>query len=123
MRVRIPNTGSPGSSMSSKARRLFALLVIVGLGLTAYTAAQTKEPHPGQAPYDKNCKVCHGPEGEGNAGPTLVPFEMEFEELLIKVREGGGEMPPFSESRVSDDDVKLIAAYLKSLTPEEKPAK
>ena len=107
--------------MFSSSQRLSALLVIVGLALTAYTAAQSKEPHAGQAPYDKSCKVCHGPEGEGNAAPTLVPFEMEYEELLIKVREGGGEMPPFSENRVSDDDVKLIAAYLKSLTHEEKP--
>ena len=77
-----------------------------------------QEPHPGQAPYDRVCKVCHGPEGRGNQGPRLVPFEMEVDELLVRVREGGGEMPPISENRVSDDEVKQIAAYLKSLSEQ-----
>jgi mono/diheme cytochrome c family protein len=87
-----------------------ALTVIVG---------QEKD-HPGKASYDKVCRICHGPDGMGNQGPALVPFTMEPEELLVRVREGGGEMPPISANRVSDDDVKQIAAYLKSLTPPEK---
>lgn len=79
--------------------------------------ATPADDHPGQVTYDKTCKVCHGPEGQGNAGPALVPFELDDEELLAKVREGGGEMPPISERRLSDDDVKQIAAYLRSLKP------
>jgi len=43
---------------------------------------------------------------------------MEVDELLVRVREGGGEMPPISENRVSDDEVKQIAAYLKSLSEQ-----
>ncbi len=31
------------------------------------------------------------------------------------VREGGGQMPPISAERVSDDEVKQIVEYLKSL--------
>ena len=92
----------------------FAWLPLLGGGAAA------QEPHPGQAPYDRVCKVCHGPDGEGNAGPALVPFTMELEELLIKVREGGGEMPPISANRVSDEEVKQIAEYLISLTPENE---
>lgn len=42
---------------------------------------------------------------------------MEFEELIAKVREGGSEMPPISTTTVSDDEVKQIFAYLKSLSP------
>ena len=81
----------------------------------ASTAAD--DPPPGQVAYDRVCKVCHGPEGQGNAGPALVPFDMEVDELLAKVREGGGEMPPISANRLSDDEVKQIAAYLTSLSP------
>jgi mono/diheme cytochrome c family protein len=80
-------------------------------------ASPAQEPHPGQAPYDRICKMCHGPEGQGNAGPALVPFELDDEQLLAKVREGGGEMPPVSERRLSDDEVKQIAAYLRTLKP------
>jgi mono/diheme cytochrome c family protein len=85
-------------------------------------AVQAADPHPGQAPYDRVCKVCHGAEGIGNAGPRLVPFTMDLDELMVKVREGGGEMPPVSQNRLSDDEVKLIAAYLKSLGPPDAAA-
>ena len=88
------------------------VLLVFGLSLAA---GQEKEPS-GKVPYDRVCRVCHGDEGRGNAGPALVPFSMEPEELLIRVREGGGEMPPISENRLSDDDVKLIAAYLTLLS-------
>src|SRR5262245_25245810 len=83
---------------------------------TARTSSRADDPPPGQAAYDRVCKVCHGPEGQGNAGPALVPFQMEVDELIAKVREGGGEMPPISANRLSDDEVKQIAAYLTSLS-------
>ena len=92
-------------------------LAAAALAVASLVAAQTSTPHPGQTPYDRVCKVCHGPEGTGNAGPALVPFSMEAEELLTRVREGGGEMPPISANRVSDDEVTQIASYLRSLTP------
>jgi mono/diheme cytochrome c family protein len=94
-----------------------ALFCATFLVLLPVLVVAANEPHPGQAPYDKSCKVCHGPEGKGNAGPALVPFELDDEQLLARVREGGGEMPPFSERRVSDDEVKQIASYLRSLNP------
>ena len=105
--------------MPYAVRHLLPLLgVVVAASVTA-SAAQAEDPHPGQAPYDRVCRVCHGPEGKGNAAPRLVPFEMEIDELMARVREGGGEMPPISENRVSDDEVKAIAAYLMSLGPNQ----
>jgi mono/diheme cytochrome c family protein len=93
------------------------LVAVVCSAVVPLLVAKTDEPHPGQVPYDRACKVCHGAEGKGNAAPALVPFSMDVDELLIRVREGGGEMPPIAENRVNDDDVKQIAAYLTSLTP------
>jgi quinoprotein glucose dehydrogenase len=100
--------------------RLFAALVVF-LAPIVVVSGQV-EPHPGKAPYDRVCKTCHGDEGKGSAGPSLVPFTMEVEELMIRVREGGGEMPPISANRLSDDDLKQIAAYLKSLSPPNAAA-
>ena len=94
---------------------IVAALVCGGLSGTTVARAQSATP-AGQAPYDRVCKVCHGPEGKGNAAPALVPFDLDVEELLIRVRDGGGEMPPISASRVTDDEVSQIAAYLKALT-------
>jgi|GEM_PF-3519002 mono/diheme cytochrome c family protein len=100
----------------------FALIcaggIVSSLSAAVRPSARADDPPPGQVVYDRVCKVCHGPEGQGNAGPALVPFEMEVDELLAKVREGGGEMPPISANRVSDDEVKQIAAYLTSLSPK-----
>lgn len=93
------------------------VLLCGGLAATSGVGAfAVDDPPPGQVAYDRVCKVCHGPEGQGNAGPALVPFELEDEELLAKVREGGGEMPPISANRLSDDEVTQIAAYLRSLS-------
>ena len=95
-----------------------AALMCAGLFASTASAVRADDPPPGQVAYDRVCKVCHGPEGEGNAGPALVPFQMEVDELLAKVREGGGEMPPISANRLSDDEVKQIAGYLTSLSPK-----
>jgi len=108
--------------MPSVPRCVAALLAAALCASSSLVFSQSKEPHPGQAPFDRVCKVCHGEEGKGNAGPSLIPFEMDADELLIRVREGGGEMPPISANRVSDDEVKQIAAYLKALTAAQEPA-
>jgi mono/diheme cytochrome c family protein len=51
----------------------------------------------------------------------LVPFELEDDELLARIREGGGEMPSISSQRVTDAEVKQIAAYLRSLSAAGGP--
>ena len=97
-----------------------ALIVCLGVVLAAGAnfatgAPAQAQPPPGKVPFDRVCKVCHGEDAHGDAGPSLVPLEMEYEELIAKVREGGGEMPPVSKTTLSDDEVKQIFEYLKSL--------
>ena len=95
-----------------------ALIVLSGLGVVLSAAAgmaRQSDPPPGKVAFDKVCKTCHGEDARGDAGPRLVPLEIEYDELLAKVREGGGEMPPISTRTLSDDDVKQIFTYLKSL--------
>ena len=52
----------------------------------------------------------------GDAGPRLVPFSREYDELLGIVREGAGQMPPISARELSDEGVAQVLAYLKSLS-------
>jgi mono/diheme cytochrome c family protein len=80
--------------------------------------AQQDATHAGQLAFDRVCKVCHGPEGRGDAGPRLVPFTREYNELLGIVREGTGQMPPISARQLPDEGVAQIVAYLESLSPE-----
>jgi mono/diheme cytochrome c family protein len=95
-----------------------ALIVCLGVVIaTGAGMARQSDPPPGKITYDRVCKVCHGEDARGDAGPRLVPLDMEYDELIAKVREGGSEMPPISTTTVSDDDVRQILVYLKSLTP------
>ena len=110
--------------------RIYLLLTLLWLVPTSIIAAiaqdeSKKEPppaqgqdakHPGQVDFDRVCKVCHGPEARGDAGPRLVPFTREYEELLGIVREGAGQMPPISARELPDEGVARIVAYLKSLS-------
>jgi mono/diheme cytochrome c family protein len=94
------------------------LIVLLGFGVvlsTAVAMAGQSNPPPGKVAFDKVCRTCHGDDARGDAGPALVPLQIEYDELLAKVREGGGEMPPISTKTLSDDDVKQIFNYLKSL--------
>jgi mono/diheme cytochrome c family protein len=40
---------------------------------------------------------------------------MDYDELLAKVRQGGGEMPAVPKTKLTDDEVKQVLEYLKSL--------
>jgi mono/diheme cytochrome c family protein len=80
------------------------------------TAQQPEAPPPGQEDFDRVCKVCHGAEARGDAGPRLVPFTREYDELLAIVREGSGQMPPISARQLPDEGVARILAYLKFLS-------
>ena len=72
---------------------------------------------PGLAVYDKTCSRCHGPEGQEGKAPELIPFRWNYKQALDIVRHGGTcGMPAFPESELSDDEVKQIVDYLKTVS-------
>ena len=102
-------------------KRYLVAAIAAAAALGARTLAQELVPRQdappaGQAAFDRVCKTCHGPEARGDAGPRLVPFSREYEELLGIVREGVGQMPPISARELQDESVAQIAAYLRSLS-------
>ena len=71
---------------------------------------------PGLAVYDKTCSRCHGAKGQDGKAPTLVPFRWNYAQALDIVRHGGAcGMPAFTESELSDEALKQIVDYLKTL--------
>src|SRR6476646_7840077 len=79
---------------------------------------QEKTDHatmPGRSIYDDTCSRCHGPNGQDGKAPTLVPFRWTYAQAIDIIRHGGTcGMPAFSESDLSDEDVKQIVDYLKT---------
>ena len=101
--------------------RLFlpATLAMVLVGSLFWLGAAPRQAvgpeMPGRAVFDDTCSRCHGLEGVGGKGPRLIPFGWNYSQALDIVRHGGSGMPAFPESELSDEAVKQIVDYLKTL--------
>jgi mono/diheme cytochrome c family protein len=93
---------------------LLSLFSVLGL-MSAVVSTSQKETPPGKVAFERVCAMCHGDDAKGDQGPSLVPMTLEYDELLAKVRQGGGEMPAISKTKITDDEVKQVLEYLKSL--------
>ena len=70
---------------------------------------------------DFGCWACHGREGQGGvAGPRVGPDPIPFAVMTRYVRRPGGQMPPYTEQVVSDQNLADIYAFLRSL-PQPRP--
>src|SRR4051812_46914170 len=90
-------------------------LVLFGTLISAAVSAGQSQTPAGKAPFERVCAACHGEDAKGNQGPSLVPLNLEFDEFVAQVRNGGGEMKQISKSEMSDEEVKQVFAYVKSL--------
>ena len=96
------------------AKRVVFGCLVLAMSVGTWTIGRAAED-PGERVYDCNCKRCHGPEGRGARGPTLVPFNWSYEKALDLIRHPVCDMPPFPESDLSDEEVAKIVTYLKTM--------
>jgi mono/diheme cytochrome c family protein len=110
--------------MNQIGRVLLVPATLLGMTLLA-PSMWAADAAAGKAVFDKKCRVCHGPEGEGNPGMAKA-LKIEFKALgsadvqkmsdadLKKVITGGmGKMKPVSG--LSDADVDNVVAHLRTL--------
>ena len=64
--------------------------------------------------FDATCGDCH-PGGEADVGPSLIETSHTPARLRKQIREGSGKMRPFSEKRLSNDEMEAVLAYLASI--------
>ncbi|MCD0177350.1 cytochrome c [Deinococcus sp. 14RED07] len=80
----------------------------------------------GQTVYVGNCAACHGPNGQGQIGPSLVgedgPKNWTLAQFTATLREGktpdrqlSAAMPRYAETQISDEQVADLQAYIKTL--------
>jgi len=108
-------------------------------GADAETSASTQQPPPtspsdyvdvsyetGEELYNHYCFHCHS-EGDGKPGAAMLAQKHGEEKSIIKgrqdlpveyiktvIRDGLLEMPPFRFTEISDDQLELIAEYVRS---------
>jgi mono/diheme cytochrome c family protein len=94
------------------------LLAVVFTFLAA--APHALQAGSGKAAFDRTCAECHGAEGRGKGGaddaPSIVPMDKDYETLLALVREGGCKMPALSRDKITDDEVRQVLDYLRSVS-------
>lgn len=75
--------------------------------------ASTDVDH-GKEVFASFCDDCH-PDGGEDVGPSLIADPHSPPRLRQQIREGSGKMRPFSEKRLSNDDMEAVLAYLASI--------
>ena len=83
-------------------------------GLAEYVQSsfgETEQTATGEELYGELCAVCHGPGGEGGAGPPLGALALSDDELSTLIGEGRGSMPAFA-TQLSADTMDLVVEFL-----------
>jgi len=99
---------------------------ILAAVFSAASAAAPATAADGETPRDVfervGCWSCHGYKGQGGRhGPAIARTPHNYEAFSAFVRTTSGEMPPFTERVVSDQDLRAVHGYLQSL-PEPPSA-
>jgi mono/diheme cytochrome c family protein len=79
--------------------------------------------YPGNADNGKRlymkdgCYECHSLQGQGSmaSGPRIGPDPIPFSALVSYVRHPAGDMPPYSDRVISEQELADIYAFLESL--------
>ena len=71
------------------------------------------EPGLGNSVYRKNCKICHGKEGDKGKGgaSNLKASILDTEAVISKIKNGGGGMAPY-EGVLSASEIDSVAAFV-----------
>ena len=91
--------------------------VLLACALTLAASTATAQTNQGRSLFGEQCATCHGGDARGLNGPNLIPLiagGATDDRLLQTMRNGvpGTAMPP---SRATDDELRAILAYVKTL--------
>jgi mono/diheme cytochrome c family protein len=71
---------------------------------------------------EKNCYYCHGTTGQGSRdGARITNTALNLDGLIRYVRKPAGAMPAYTDKVISDQELRDIIAYLKSLPAAKAP--
>ncbi len=68
----------------------------------------------GKEKFTDFCDDCH-PDAQSGEGPSLIEHAHTAARIRQQIREGSDKMRPFSEARLSNENMEAILAYLASV--------
>jgi len=104
---------------------LSALLVTIGEQTPAPAATAAGNAESGKRLYMKHtCYFCHGTVGQGASvtGARIAAVARNLQGFTRYVRQPSGQMPAYTDTILSDQELADIFAYLRALPPA-KPAR
>jgi mono/diheme cytochrome c family protein len=115
--------------MKTNSKMLALILGCPALAAMAGPNSQATDVALGKQIFERStCQTCH-PSGDNTLhpskplkGPAFVAKYKVDGAIAKVIRQGvpNTGMPPFSKVQVSDRDLKLVIAYIRSLTPPPK---
>jgi cytochrome c5 len=111
---RKPRSDSGGAIDYRIVLTSLALLALVAV----YACSIQRPPRVGslgEDVYRQNCALCHGINGAGADGPSLIDRPRTAEEVEKIVREGRGRMPAFG-NRLPESELTAVAEYVAGLS-------
>jgi ubiquinol-cytochrome c reductase cytochrome c subunit len=98
--------------------QLFLLAALGGLSMMAQNAENGRKIF-----LRDGCYQCHGYAGQGTiAGARIGPPVLTADGMIRYIRKPAGAMPAFGEAVLSDQEIRDIYAYMKTM-PAPKPVK
>jgi quinoprotein glucose dehydrogenase len=90
----------------------FYLLKKTEIGASRDAAPSASALERSQSLYTANCVQCHGVDGAGSLGPTLVNIgaRIDFDNFRNVMQTGRGQMPPFAH--IDDESLRNLYIFL-----------
>ena len=110
--VVIASGSGPDSTLTAFAIRTGAPTTTSSSVAPARTVSASQS---GAEAFQRVCQSCHGQDGKGSVGPSLVPMTKETAEVQGIVRDGLGQMPAISTRELSDEEIARIVEHLRSV--------
>lgn len=115
--------------------RILPIIACAAFVLALAATPSRVSAQDGAAAYEKSCAMCHGGEGKGD-GPAAAAMDpappdltnadgtgkLTDEQLSEVIENGKGSMPGFG-AMLKPEEAKALAAYVRSLSAEEKAEK
>jgi len=103
---------------------LLIVAALIGPQIAVTQTAPAGDAENGKRLYLRDgCFQCHGYAGQGGrAGARIAAPKFTAQVLILYVRHPAGDMPAYTEKVLSDQELRDIFAYLKTL-PAARPSK
>ena len=109
----------PWAAVGATLLGLALVALFIALDTTPAAAAPPQQASGQQLWQQRQCKNCHGDQGEGKYGLPLAGTQKTAQEWVTQVRTPRQNMPAYTAEQISDADITAMHDYMATL---QKPA-